>query len=197
MSDKEIKANNDGIAVDNSGVGNKPTININKAAKYSSLLNPLLEKIVKNYDPDSEIENHGELPDPDEKIKFNDVNIFSDEIEECVGFLSVVEEQIDIIDDEEPDSKNKFMRAISQKYKEKKREILIEKSIDANNPHDVIAVIRDNADKIIQAVSDAILEYAEKDLHSYSVEEVKDSISLIVCYGFINCKILERPNDYQ
>lgn len=197
MSGKEIKASNDGMAVDNSGFGNQSTININKAAKYSSLLNPLLEKIVENYDPESEIENHGELPYPDEKIKFNNVNIFTDQIEECVSFLSVVEEQIDIIDDEEPKSKNKFMRAINQKYKEQKRDLLIEKSVDSNNPNDVISVVRENADKIIQGVSGAILEYAEKDLHGYSVEEVKDAISLIVCYGFINCKILERPNDYQ
>jgi ABC-type Zn uptake system ZnuABC Zn-binding protein ZnuA len=197
MSIKELSAEDNSIAVDASGIANRTTINISKASKYSSLLNPLLERIISNYHPDSEIEDQDILPNPDEKIKFNDVKVFSEEIEECVGFLSLVEEQMDIIDDEEPSSKAKFMRAINQKYKEKRKALFIANNIDPNVSADVISIIRANADSIIQDVSDTILGYAEADLHGHAIEEVKDSIRLIVCHGFINCNILEKPSDYQ
>jgi len=66
MASKEIKAERGSLAYDGSGMGNSPTFNLNHVARFSSLLNPLVERIIENHDPDSEANNNDELPDPDE-----------------------------------------------------------------------------------------------------------------------------------
>ena len=86
MADKYIKADRGSIAYDGSGVGNKPTFNINQTAKYRSLLNPLLAKIIDNYDQKPKNSDKYELPDPLEKIIFNDVKVFGETIKECISF---------------------------------------------------------------------------------------------------------------
>ncbi len=196
MAGKEVKASSGGLALDNSGIGNKPTINLSQVSKYGSLLNPLLEKIIENYDPNNENNSDGELPNPEEKIEFNKVNVFSEDILECIGFLSLVEELVVELDNVTPGSKQKFLRAINQNYKNHKRKLIIESSIDNKDKPAVIRVIRENADRLLQSVTDSILDYSIVDLHLLPIEDVRESISLIVCYGFINCKILERPDDY-
>lgn len=197
MAGKDIAADRGGIAYDGSGVGNKPTFNINQTAKYRSLLNPLLEKIIDNYDQKPKNQDKYELPDPLEKIEFNDVKVFREEIRECISFLSVVEEQVDAIDDEEPGSKDKFIKAIHQNYKNHRKDLLINNKTDPSKKEDVISIIRSNADNLIQSVSKTIIDFAEVDLHHCPVEDVQGATSLIVCYGFVNCKILERPDDYK
>jgi hypothetical protein len=196
MSDKDIKATRGGIAIDNAGIANRSTFNINQVARYGSLLNPLLEKIIDKYDPDSAVSNNDEIPDPEEKLEFNHVSVFSEEIVDCVGFLSLVEEQVDTIDDDSPGAKKKFLRAIHQNYKNHKCELLIENEINSKDKAAVIKIVRANADLLIQRVTNTILEYARVDLYYCPVEDVRDSINLILCYGFINCKVLERPDDY-
>lgn len=196
MARKEIKAERSSLAYDGSGIGNSPTFNLNHVARFSSLLNPLLERIIENYDLEAEANSVSELPDPDEKLHFNSVRVFSEEIIDCVGFLSLVEEQIDTIDDESPGSKNRFLRSIHQNYKNHRRQLLINERVAIKDKDSVISTIRNNSDHLLQKVTDSILENARVDFHAFPVEDVRDSASLIVCYGFINCKILERPNDY-
>jgi hypothetical protein len=196
MASKEIKAERGSLAYDGSGINNSPTFNLNHVAKFSSLLNPLLERIIEKYDPDSETNNSDELPDPDEKLDFNNVRVFSEEIIDCVGFLILVEEQVDAIDDESPGAKIKFLRAIHQNYKNHRRQLLISESVSIKDKESVISTIRQNSDLLLQQVTDSILDNARTDLHAFPVEDVRDSANLIVCYGLINCKVLERPNDY-
>ena len=197
MANKDIKSDRGGLAYDGSGIGNSPTFNLNHVARFSSLLNPLLEKIIENYDPGMEANSVGELPDPDEKLDFNNVRVFSEEIIDCIGFLTLVEEQIDAIDDEAPGAKNKFLRSIHQNYKNHRRQLLIHERVGIKDKDSVISTIRNNSDRLLQQVTDSIIENARIDFHAIPVEDVRDSANLIVCYGFINCKILERPDDYS
>ena len=196
MAKKELKAAYGSLAYDGSGIGNSPTFHLNHVAKFSSLLNPLLERVIENYDPDLETNNNDELPDPDEKLDFNNVRVFSEEIIDCVGFLTLVEEQVDAIDDESPGAKIKFSRAIHQNYKTHRRQLLISENVAIKDKKTVIFTIRQNSDILLQQVTDSIMDNARIDLHAFHVEDVRDSANLIVCYGFINCKVLERPNDY-
>lgn len=196
MATKEIKADHGSLAYDGSGIGNSPTFNLNHVARFSSLLNPLLERIIQNYDPDSETNNNHDLPNPDEKLIFNNVKVFSEDIVDCIGFLSLVEEQIDAIDDESPGAKNKFLRAINNNYKNHRRQLLIREDVAIKDKSSVISTIRKNSDLLLQEVTESILDNARIDFHASPVEDVRDSATLIVCYGFINCKILERPSDY-
>lgn len=196
MATKQIKAGGGGIAYDGSGIANSPTFNLNHVARYSSILNPLLERLIDKYDPYEEVNNASELPDPDEKLNFNNVKVFSEEINDCVGFLSLVEELVDTIDDEAPGAKNKFLRSIYQNYNEHRRKLLINKGVAVKDRESVIETIQENSDFLLQQVTDSILENARVDFHGFPVEDVRDSANLIVCYGFINCKVLEKPNDY-
>lgn len=196
MAGKYIKAERGSLAYDGSGINNSPTFNINHVARFSSLLNPLLEKIIENYDPESEAYNNAELPDPDEKLVFNNVRVFSEEITDCIDFLSLVEEQVDAIDDESPGAKHKFLRAIYKNYKHHRSQLLIAECVSIKDRESMLSTIRENSDRLLQQVTDTVLENAVIDFHAFPVEDVRDSASLIVCYGFINCKVLERPDDY-
>ncbi|MFQ1876030.1 hypothetical protein [Aeromonas veronii] len=195
MTTKEVRADRGGLAYDGSGIGNSPTFNLNHVARFSSLLNPLMEKIIENYNPELGLNHNYDLPDPDEKLNFNDVKVFSEEIVDCIGFLSLVEELVDSIDDDKPGAKNNFLRAINQNYKNHRRQLLIKNGIAIKDKVAVIELIRKNSDLLLQQVTDSMLDNARIDFHAFPVEDVRDSASLIVCYGFINCQILERPND--
>ncbi|HDZ8980278.1 TPA: hypothetical protein RUY06_002172 [Aeromonas veronii] len=195
MRTKEVRADRGGLAYDGSGIGNSPTFNLNHVARFSSLLNPLMEKIIENYNPELGLNHNYDLPDPDEKLNFNDVKVFSEEIVDCIGFLSLVEELVDSIDDDKPGAKNNFLRAINQNYKNHRRQLLIKNGIAIKDKVAVIELIRNNSDLLLQQVTDSMLDNARIDFHAFPVEDVRDSASLIVCYGFINCQILERPND--
>lgn len=197
MPSKEIKANRGGLAYDGSGIGNRPTFNINNVARYSSLLNPLLEKLVESYDPSTGCIEDKLLPTPDEKISFNDVQVFNCELIDCVSFMTLVENHINAIDDELPGSKNKLLRAIHRSYQNQRRDLLIDNNIKASDKKAVLHTIKSNSDILIRNVVNSIIDNAEADLYRFPKEDIEDSAMLVVCFGFINCKILENPDDYK
>ncbi|GHY63093.1 hypothetical protein VCSRO25_0591 [Vibrio cholerae] len=197
MTSKEIRADRGSIAYDGSGVGNRATFNVNNVARYSSLLNPLLEKLVESYDPDAECTEDNFLPTPDEKLTFNDVQVFNFEIIECVSFMTLVESHINTIDDESPGSKAKLLRAIYRSYQNQRRDLLIDNKVNASNKEAVLNAIRSNSDFLIRNVVNSIIDNAEADLYMFPKEDIQDSAMLVVCFGFINCKILEKPDDYK
>ncbi|MGF1863030.1 hypothetical protein [Photobacterium profundum] len=197
MPSKEIRADRGGFAYDGSGVGNSPTFNVNNVARYSSLLNPLLEKLVESYDPDAECVEETFLPNPDEKLSFNDVQVFNFEIIECVSFMTLVESHINAIDDESPGSKNKLLRAIHKSYHNQRRDLLIDNKVNISDKEAVLHTVRSNSDSLIRNVVNSIIDNAETDLYMFSKEDIQDSAMLVVCFGFINCKILEKPDDYK
>ncbi len=193
---KEISANK-GVAIDNSGKGNSVHITVAKATKLTSLLNPILEKIIEEHDRIEKHEarkNYGseDILNLETKITFNSVQVHAEELRDSAGYMSLIEELIDSIDDEKPKAKETFLNAIKRNYNNHKKTLLIN---HATNPQDTDAVqklICANADKLIQAVAKTILEHAEGDLE-HSVEFVQFAQELLVGYGFINCKILEKP----
>ncbi|MEF1174160.1 hypothetical protein [Vibrio sinaloensis] len=197
MPSKEIRADRGGFAYDGSGFGNSPTFNVNNVARYSSLLNPLLEKLVESYDPDAECVEDAPLPHPDEKLSFNDVQVFSAEIIECVSFMALVEGHINTIDDESPGSKAKLLRAIYKSYQNQRRDLLIDCKINISDKESVLNTVRSNSDLLIRNVVNSIIDNAEADLYMFPKEDIQDSAMLVVCFGFINCKILEKPDDYK
>ena len=196
MANKEIKAVRGGVAYDGSGMCNSPTFNVNQVPKFSSLLNPLLERIIENYDPDAETNGNDELPNTDKKLFFNNVRVYTEVINDCVSFLTLVEEQVDAIDDESPGAKIKFLKAIYQNYETHRLQLLVDEGVTIKDKNAVISTIRQNSDRLLQQVRDSIVDNAIVDLLAFPIEDVRDSAYLIVCYGFINCKILERPDDY-
>lgn len=188
---KEIKAEKNSAAVDNSGSNNTTNINIFNQSAISSLLNPLLDEIIKEFEFDDNIENE-ELPPVEEKIEFNSVKVFANEIRDATGYMSLIEEIIDGFDDENPAAKKIFQKAIRKNYEKHRNSLFIKHGLDPADKESTQALICSNADKLIQAVANTILVYAEADL-DHPVELVQSAQELIVAYGFINCKILEKP----
>ena len=189
--DKEIKAGRSSFAIDNSGNSNALNIDVRGQTKLTSLLNPLLERIVEAYDFDEELEQV-ELPGVEEKILYNSVKVHAEEIRDSTGYMSLIEELIDHIDDESPNAKKKFLAAIFKNYKKHKKALLIENATDPNDKEAVQILIRANADKLIQSVAQTMLAHAEGEIDA-PVELVQTAQELIVGFGFINCRILERP----
>lgn len=184
-------AQDNGVAIDNSGPGNINVYQGSSVAAVTSLLNPLLLKIVETHTPYEElVDDDVEYPGVEAKIEYNHVSVFSDEIRENSGYMELIEGLIASIDDEEPGAQKKFLYAISQKYKEVKKELFLS---CANKPQSIdqkLDVIRLNSDAIIKLVSDRIVDVSGR-FQGVPVELVESAKQLIVCYGFINCKILE------
>ena len=186
-------ADTGGIAVVNTGPGSVNVAPVVTAAAISSLLNPLLLKIVEGHTPYggmSEIEI--EYPEVDEKLEYNNVSIFSEDIIENAGYMELIESLISAIDDEEPGAQRSFLFAINQKYKVAKKELFLSLPAKPANPEQKLQAIRMGSDQIILAVSDLIVD-VKAGFQDFPVELVEWARQLIVCYGFINCKILEPP----
>ncbi|TOH45125.1 hypothetical protein CGI79_24895, partial [Vibrio parahaemolyticus] len=73
-----------------------------------------------------------------------------------------------------------------------KKELLLEKGQKKFDKDSVLLFVKENADLIFQRVIDDF----KNEVHTskpFEQETISASIFLIVVYGFINCKILERP----
>ncbi|WP_415766105.1 hypothetical protein [Pseudomonas sp. ZB1P45] len=191
--DNSISAQDDGVAVLNTGPG---SVNLNIVKSLSglpSVLNPLIIKIVEVYRPQfNSVMQAPKYPETEVKITFNRVKIYAEDLREQSGYMALIESLIDCIDDESPLSKETFLWAINQKYKDVKKKIFLEGNIDPLDSEAAKEAICQNSDKIISLVSLDILSGANVSSTS-PVELVKAAKELIVCYGFINCKILEEP----
>ncbi|MFE8709342.1 hypothetical protein [Aeromonas allosaccharophila] len=187
-------ANTDGVAIISSGTG---PVTVNKNIHYqtqavTSLLTPIMVRIIDVYNPSCDVSDLSiGMPGVEEKIKFNAVKAYAYNIIEYCNYMSVIEMVIDNIDSEEPGAKEKFLWTINKKYKDVKRQIIMESGIDPFSD-DVKVLINTHADKIISLVSENIMSSATSAM-SAPIELIEAAQELIVCYGFINCQILEAP----
>lgn len=192
INETSVTASNNSISVLSSGQ-NSPVTIIQQISHLPSILNPLLEKIIAVYQPQFlESEELLASPEVEEKIIFNSVKIHADEIRENCGYMALIEQVLDDIDDENPNAKKTFLWAVHKKYIACKKELFIEHQIDPTNKESVRQIISENADKIIAQVAKSIIATANGNLN-FSVELIEAAKELIICYGFINCKILEKP----
>lgn len=187
----EAQATNGGLTVVSTGSGSV-TVVANPAA-ISSLLNPLLMKIVSThtpYDdiPDIEMDYRG----VDEKIEHNRVSVYSELIIENVGYMELIESLISTLDDEEPGAQKRFLYSINQKYKIARRELFMRQTERPVTAEQKLNVIRIGSDELVLKVSELIVD-VQTGFHGVPSELVEWARQLIVCYGFIHCKILEPP----
>lgn len=190
-------ASSGGIAVNASG--NNNTFNVGSVGRATSILSPLLDKIIDSYDSLVDESNKpNSLPTPDEKLDFNAVSVFKSNIREAVSFLALVEEAIFVNEEENPGYTNRIQKAIYQKYTKYKSNLLIDNKVSPDDKDAVISLIRGNSDGIIRDISSHIYnEFTATHMCGKFSEDIEMCVKFIVCYGFINCKILERPDDYK
>lgn len=187
-------ANEEGIAIVSNGAS-PITVNkniYNQTQAVTSLLTPIMMRIIDVYTPSCDVSDLDiGMPGVEEKIRFNAVKAYSSSLVEYCNYMSVIETIIDNIDSEEPGSKTRFLWTINKKYKDVKRKIIMESGIDPSRD-DVMRLINTHADKIILLVSENIMSSAMQAM-SAPIELIEAAQELIVCYGFINCQILEAP----
>ncbi|PKG55239.1 hypothetical protein [Shewanella sp. GutDb-MelDb] len=190
----ETQASDNGIAITSTGTESPVSITINKhATSLPSILIPLLDKIISAYQPQyEEIGNTTEIPDVEDKISYNSVKIYADDIRENTGYMALIEGILDSIDDQNPNAKVTFLWAINKKYKGCKRKLFLDNSIDPSDKPKAQEIISANADKIIHQVATTIISSCSGHINA-PIELVEAAQELIVCYGFINCQILEKP----
>lgn len=190
----QVKASQNSLAINNTGTGSPISVTLQQSLNsLPSILNPLLDGIITVYEPQYE-EASGLFIDPDieVKISFNSVRAYAEDIREQSCYMSLIEEVLDNIDNEKPKAKEKFLWAINKKYRDCKKALFIENNTDTSNRNDVLKVISDNADNIINRVSRSIIDNSIGYV-SAPIELVEAAQELIVCFGFINCQILEKP----
>ncbi|WP_281649025.1 ABC-three component system protein [Parendozoicomonas sp. Alg238-R29] len=192
--EQTTSASENGIAITNRDGDVKVSI-IKSLARLPSILNPLLIKIIEEHRPQNSAESVSFLyPETELKITYNRVINYADDFKEFSGYMSLIEYSLDNIDNEDPGARETFLWALNKKYKNIKKELLIENDIDPSNKDDVIGIIAKNSDRIILKVSKEIISTANGDV-TYPIELVQAAQELVVCYGFINCQILEKPDD--
>lgn len=182
-----------GIAVTN-GNGTV-TINVRDFQKLNTLLSPLLIKIVETYKPyQTNQVIPPEYPGLEEKLDHNAVIVHAPELRENCGLMAIIEGHVDVIDNNDPGAKDTLLWAIHGKYKEVRKELMIEEGVNPSDKQATMRLIRKNSDKILLKVSKKIIN-VENECYGAAVEILSAARDLIVCYGFINCKILEPLSD--
>lgn len=189
--DIEATASNGGLTVVSTGSG--PVTIAATTAAISSLLNPLLIKIVSTHTPYDEIPDlEVDYPEVDEKIEYNGVSVYAEIIVDNVGYMELIENLISTIDDEDPGAQKRFLFAIHQKYKTARRELFMRQAERPVTPEQKLNIIRIGSDELILKVAELIVDI-KTGFHGVPSELVDWARQLIVCYGFIHCKILEPP----
>jgi len=186
------RAENNGIAIVNSGNRAEFHIHQSNTTEVNSVLFPLLRDLVAAVRP-SYNHNSSSLPVRiEEKILFNNVIIYQAELQKAMNFIVIVESLIDDLESEEEHSENIFLWAINQRYLSARRKLLIANRAESNKPEAILKIVRENADQLIESVKDSIRD----ELGSFktnNAELLDFCLGLIACYGFISCAILERP----
>lgn len=189
----QVSAESSSIAVYNPGNGSVVVNMTTQLGQLPSVLTPLLLQIVQHhkprFDPKVLLEKSPEI---EEKISFNQLKYFSDEIRNNSEFMAIVEEALIIVDDEEPGAKSTIQWTINKIYKDVKRKILMENKVNMSDKNQIQTVINNNSDIIFNEVSERLFC-----LDSSGIPCVRENLlaakELLTCYGFIGCMILENP----
>lgn len=129
----------------------------------------------------------------EQKISHNKLNAFKHCIEEYGQYGSIVDSVYEDFDNQQPGGKSRILNHLRAKYNRIKSEIIqLEQKILPNIT--ALEAVQKNADEILNRATTEIREEiitAQK--ASVVMEDLDLTSMVIVCHGFINCKILEKP----
>lgn len=155
-----------------------------KESKLRKLLNYLLKHSEINMD---ECRNCIEY-DIEQKILYNDVNDdWQELIEEYYSYDIIFSNALDVSNTDGIMNKVVFLNSLKQYYLRAKNELLD----DTKNQDE----IRLRSTAILDHVVQEHMEYLSKN-NEADYEDIY-LIKIIICYGFIECKILEKPPKSQ
>jgi hypothetical protein len=132
-----------------------------------------------------------------DKIEYNNVVEYRTIIDEYSEYCGICKEALNIIDNNNIGGKSKILRSINFLYQKNKMELIKKyKKSDIKG----IDIIRENADIIIYNIISILNKRITQDNSSKDLleEDIDTGLARIICYAFVECKILEKPRkDYD
>ncbi|ACQ54259.1 portal protein [Clostridium botulinum] len=172
----------------------------NKTKKLHSLIPILVEKLseITNI-PEEEMDKLYKIDDdrlktykiPD-KILYNNIIKYKDIINEYSQYCGICEKAFNIIDNNNIGIKNKILKNINLIYKKEKGQfLLLYKDIESDEMKDIRGISDAIIDKIKDELECRIVQ--DDNAENILVEDIDIGLTRIICYAFVECKILERP----
>jgi glutamine synthetase type III len=155
----------------------KPQILRKHISALNIVINYIGNKII-----DNSVNEYSNAPNIQDKISYNNVNVYKSIIEEYALYNSHLNKLYKEIEEQGSTKKEIILQNIRTLYlKEKAR-----KSIEE---------IRNNADGIIENIKNKLWENIEHNENSFelSIEVIEISLLVILVDAFMRCKILEEP----
>ncbi len=136
-------------------------------------------------------------PEIEKKIEFNNLELYREHIEEnyCENAF-FIDSAYDALDSDTPGRKNRFLKYINSCYKT----IVGNHLKSAGSGVVRMDVIRANADSIFtQVVNNLLLKIASNSntIGHLSSENIELNVIALVCHAFVDCKVLENPNQRE
>lgn len=127
----------------------------------------------------------------DGKIIFNNIQKYKWIIEEYSKYTVMCEEIFNVIDDNNVGSKQKILKNIHRIYLHELG-ALVGRESDCSK---IMRLIRDGADTIFDNIKVILRKKLNSEFNNQEVylEDLEDALEIIVCYAFMECKILEKP----
>lgn len=161
----------------------------NDYIKVPTSLTSLIKKLCKVLENDITNSDIELLPfTPEEKISYNNVIQYEEIIKEHAKFYLICDNIMNTLDDYDMGCKDRMLRSIKLQYS------LIIGELKRVNPNvEKMQLIRENSDDIINKVRDFLRKRLEQGTEEITQEDIDYGLIIIVCYAFLNCKILENP----
>jgi len=209
--------NKPGVSIDNSGenqgvmadqiigqVDNSKTYNIiltdrEKQNKLPSLIPQIVEALAElTVLPEQEIDRIYKVKIEDlksydipKKITHNNLILYKDVIKEYSQYGRICEEAFNIVDNSMIGAKGKILRDMRHLYRKFKGELI---RANRDTCLEEMDIVRQNADLIIDMIKDELEVRILEDCNSNIFkEDLEDGLIRILCYSFVECKILEKP----
>ncbi len=165
----------------------------NRIAKNPSYLADVINAISKFPLADSS-DNTSLIPfEIENKITHNNVVIYKRIVEDYAFYSTLISETYDAISELNPYCKDKIMKVVNRKYLDSKNYLVKE---NPDTPE--IELIKENSDSIIEDVLRVLKEhlYESTNLNNdIPLEDLEMALEIVVGDAFVNCKILENPNN--
>lgn len=126
---------------------------------------------------------------PEEKIEYNNVVRYKTIICEYSKFYDICDKTLNILDNNEVGTRKKILREIHLEY-----ELVLASLMDTSSKSR-IDIVRENADNIIEEMIEILSNKINdtNNTENLSQEDIKIGIVVIICFAFIDCKILDKP----
>lgn len=192
MKSPKFEATGDGSQQAFQDIINNVTNNFNYIQKK---LPSYLSQVIYYLDKSIGTNVNFEYPDKtlyeiEEKIKYNHVKKYAEIISEWGVYGAIIDDIYNTLDDEKPNSKEKFLLSINLTYKK-----ILGNYISKNKGKSKSKILETFSDSII----DDVLSKLEVDImksevtSELTIEDIQICLTVIVCKAFIDCKILEVP----